>query len=870
MSDRYHRPPRLAAWLFEHGVSASHEALKGDLEEEYHDRITTVGWVYAALCYWGQVLRCIPTLLLTDMIWHHIMLKNYVLIALRNLRKYKGFSTINILGLALSMSVCLLIIAMVKDQMGYDSFHTKADRIYRITSEIEESFGRYSNASSPAPLGPVLAAEYEGVEAAVRFRKFAGQAAVLERPIDLQGMYAEAHFFEVFDFELAQGDASTALSDPFSLILTAETASRLFGDVDPMGQVVDLYEVGSFTVTGILKDSPHKSHLMFEALASFSTLSARQTAEQSFALNNWQDSYRYYNYLVLAEGTTPAEVAMLSNELVQQRRADPELPTPVLSLQALLDINFGPSLGNRIGRALPGESIYVFSAFALIQVLIAISNYVGLSVARSLKRAREIGVRKVVGAQRSQIIRQFLSEAVITALVALVVAILFLVWLLPSFNSLLLVDQITEKGISIDLTGDWAIYLLFIGFAVGLGLLAGVYPAFRMSDYLPTIVLKSLTAGKKSTGMRLRKAVTVFQFTVSIVGISITLILYQQFVFILTANHGFDEEQLVHVELQGASYETLRDEMLRHADIAQVAATSCPPAAGCNANTVIQAAGMEKPILMRYYDVDEAFVEQYRLRLLAGRNFSSTYPSDQEAAVILSERALPQLDLGSPEEAIGAAVTLRGRQSTVIGVIEDFYSGGIGQGSVPVMLTHAAAGYAYAVVRLQPRELEKTVAQMEATWKSLMPHLPFRYAFFDEQLAFRHAIIFDVIKVIGFVAGFIVFISCLGLFGMASLTVETRVREVGIRKVLGANVRNVVALLSREYIILILIAIVIATPLAWLLGNLILEDFANRIALTPWVFVAAIAPILGLALLTIGSQTIKAGFTNPVETLRHE
>ena len=875
MPDPIHRPPRLVAWLFERLLSPEYDAVLGDLEEDYHDRADDYGPRRAALRYGLDGLRTAPALFVHNLLWHHIMLKNYLVIAFRNLRKHKGFASINILGLAVSMSVCLLVITLVRDQKSYDTFHEKADRIYRVIAEIEEPYGRFSMATSPGPVAPALLAQHPGVEKAVRFSGLGGHATYGDQTFDLAGLYAEPTFFEIFDFVLAEGDERTALAAPYTLVLTRKTATKFFGEADPMGQVIERDGIGAFTVTGILEDLPHNSHFAFEALASFATVEARQAGGVELNLDNWNIASRFYNYLLLAEGASAADVEVLAADLAARNHTDESKPIPELRLQALTRINLGAELSNQHGHTMPAMDAYILAAFGFILILIAVFNYISLSVSRSLKRAREIGIRKVVGAHRGQIVRQFLSEAVIVALLALVLAVGLLAGLVPGFNNLHGFQEDLDMGrVTIDLARDGGLFALFVLFAVGVGVVAGLYPAFKMSSYVPTRVLKGLTRVEGFSGLTLRKVLIVGQFSLSIVVVITTLVIYRQFGFLMEADYGFGESQLVNVELQGVDYETLRNELMRLPDVVAVAATSSPPTSGSKTWTDIQAEGMDEPILIQFYSIDEAFLDQYRLKLVAGRDFSEAFSTGEEEPILLTKKALPALGLGTPHEAVGKVVTFDTfpdvQNAIIIGVVDDLYARGYEKGYVPVVLRHLPERYRYAAVRIRPGNIPRTIAQLETTWKQLAPTITLRYGFYDDQLLQRYVFLQDMLKLFGALAGFIIFIACLGLLGMASYTAETRVKEVGIRKVLGADVRSMVVLLSGDYVKLLAVAVVIATPLAWLLNNALLQTFANRVDLGVWVFAVGILPILLLALLTIGSQTIKAGLTNPVETLRHE
>ncbi len=875
MSSTAHGPPRWARWLFEGLLSPEYDAVLGDLEEDYYDVADCYGSRRAALHYCLDGFRTAPALAFHNMLWHHIMLKNYLVTALRTLRKYKGFTAINVLGLAVSMSVCLLIIALVRDQKSYDTFHARANQIYRVTAEVEEPYGRFAMATSPGPVGPALLAQHPGVENAVRMSRMGGAATYGDQTFEMNGLYAEPSFFDVFDFALAEGDIHTALSTPYTLVLTRAAATKFFGDEDPIGKVIHRDQLGDFTVTGIVDDSDYKTHLTFDALASFTTVEAREAGGAALYLDDWNIASRYYNYLLLADGASPDDVEALAANLAVRNHTDESKSVPELQLQALTSINLGPELANQIGSPMPALTAYALGLFGLILIVIAIFNYITLSVSRSMKRAREIGIRKVMGAHRGQIVRQFLSEAVLVALLALVLAGGLLAWLMPGFNNLQAFQDDLDMGmVSINLARDGGLFVLFVLFAAGIGIVAGLYPAFKMSSYVPTRVLKGVSRAQGFSGFTMRKVLVVFQFSLSIIAVITTMVIYRQFTFLMQSDYGFGEAQMVNVELQGVAYETFRNEVMRLPGVTAVAATSSPPTSGSKTWTDIQAEGMEEPILIQFYSIDHPFLDQYRLDLLAGRDFSEAFSQGEEEAVLITEKTLSVLGIETAQGAIGRVVTFDtfpdAQKAVIIGVVSDFYARGYEKGYGPVVLRHLPDRYRYASVRIRAGAIPGTIAELEALWKQLAPTVALNYGFYDDQLLQRYVFLKDILKVFGLLAAFIIFIACLGLLGMASYTAETRTQEVGVRKVLGADVRSVVVLLSRDYVKLLGIAVVVATPLAWFLNNALLQSFGNRVELGSSVFVLGIVPILVLALLTIGSQTVKASLTNPVETLRYE
>lgn len=865
-------PPRLAYWLLRVGLGPEHEALIGDLEEEYHDHAIHYGRLRAALIYWQQVLTTVPVLSLYSLIWHHAMFKNYLTTTLRNLRKHKGFSLINVFGLAVSMSVCLLVLLFIRDQRSYDRFHPHADEIYRVTSRVQEPYATFRMATSPGPLGPLLRDEYAGVEDVVRLTKFGGRAAQGNVTLPFYGLYAETGFFNLFGFELLHGDPQTALAEPYSVVLTEEAALKFFGDADPMGQVLTRENIGDFTVTGVVRVAPHKTNFEFEGLLSFATLAVLEAQGTELQLDDWAISWRYYTYLRLPERADKDAVATaLPGIVARHYPADADNPNPPdLSLQALTNISLGSTgYSNEIGDPASIVETSVLSFLALLVMVVAGFNYVSLSTARSVTRAKEIGVRKVVGAHRTQILRQFLGEAVVIALLALVAASALLFWLVPAFNNLELMNEIGAQ-ITFDPVADWSVYVWFVGFAVLMGVLAGLYPALRLSAFMPVRVLRGTTGGRGLGILGLRKALIVGQFTISMVLIVFALVVYQQFRFILQADYGLDQEHLIAVELQGVSPDVMKDELARHPSVGQVVLGSQVPIVGGNSMKTVQTTAMESPITMRHYAIDEHYLGAFNIETVAGRSFSPDEPMPAPDALVLTSKAVEALGYDSPQAALNQSVQFDKASFTIVGVVSDVYADGYEEGYLPLIFWHNPDYFRTAIVTVRAGQTDAALEHINTTWTTLAGSLPVQYTFFDEELEAKYAFVQDVIGILGMVTGIAVLVACLGLLGMASYTASSRVREVGIRKVMGAEVRALVVLLSRDYVVLLLIAVGLAVPLGWLGAGFFLEQFANRITLGPGIFLIAIGTLLTLALLTIGSQTLRAALTNPVDTLRHE
>ncbi len=799
------------------------------------------------------------------------MLKNYFMTTLRTVTKYKGFLVINVLGLALSTAVCLVIILFIRSEKSYDQFHENKDRIYRVNSTVTYESSIDHLAASPAPLAGMLRQDYPFVEEAVSLRQLNTTAVYQDKRLAIRGIFAEPSLFSVFSFELTAGNPQKALNEPLTIVLSEETAKRFFGDLDPIGKSLLLDGIVPVAVTGVFKKPAGKSHLdrNFEAVASFSTLKASNKPE--FYLNDWKKGVgQYYTYVLLQSGISSDELEKALSEIVQKYYPDVETETYAFFLQALTNIRFGPDLSNKIERQIPAVLISILAVLALILVLTASFNYMNLSVARSLKRAKEIGIRKVSGAYRGQIIFQFLAEGVLVSWLALGIALLFLeTWLIPAFNSLHITKNYLEASISSQFWSEPVSYVIFISFSTLVGLLAGLYPAIVLSSYRPSVVLKGTSSIKGFLGAKLRKSLIIAQFALSIIFIITTLVVNKQSQYMLAADYGFDKEHVVNLALQGTSYSTLRAELLTDSRIEGVSAVSIIPGTGDREMERFLTRNLEKPLWIGRLAIDDNFIENLDIPVIAGRSFSRGFVA-KSSEIILNESAVEALALGTPNEAIGQSATIRENQAvSIIGVIKDFYLMKLGR-TEPLALFYDESNVNFANIRIAGGDIPGALAFIEEAWKKVDSKQPVRYRFFDEQLAAVFVEFKDYIGLIGLGSGFIIFIACLGLLGIATFNAETRVKEVGVRKVLGASVQNILVLLSKDFFKLILISAVIASPIAWYLNDQMLRNFSYRIEVGFGVAIIGIAITFVLAITVIAFQAIKAAFANPVDSLRYE
>ncbi|MDX1672153.1 MAG: ABC transporter permease, partial [Balneolaceae bacterium] len=845
----------------------------GDLEEEFRDTRSRKP-IRAYLDLYFHILTALPLFMKQTVLWSLVMLKNYLTVTWRNLTKSKVFSFINILGLSVSMAVCLLIILFIIDQKSYDRFHEQADRIYRVTTNYNSPHNNQFEdyATAPAVLAEPLQNQFPGIEKVSRIRgNFSAEIRYKNTTVPLEGLYADTTFFEIFSFELTRGNPETALRDPGSIILTNSSARKIFGEVDPMGKSVTALGNRDFTVTGIISDD-YRTHFRFEALVSHSTLTGTPGYQKS--LDKWRLSMSNdYLYLLLTKNTDPVELASRLASLIPIHLGDngEEDAVDHFNLQSITAINLGPAMANEIGLVMPGIIAWFMGGFAVIITLIACFNYVSLTVARAINRSKEVGVRKVMGAFRSNVIKQFLAESVIIALIALIFASVLLKWLLPEFNNLFLIHFL-DNQITIDLWKNLTVYAVFILFSIFIGISAGFYPALYLSSFKPASVLKGTSSVRGLSGQTIRKIITVSQFTFSILFIITALILTRQFNHMVNTDYGFTREQIVNVALQDVPYDRFRNAMQQLPEVERVAATSHIPALGQIHGVWMNAEGVPEKIRAHSFKVDEHYIETTGLKLIAGRNFNPDRATDSTEAVILSEVTVERLNLGKPHQAIGSTVTVDGKSHAVVGVIENFISADPLRRGNPIVLIYAPDRAYYAIVKVQENSMSDFLDDLENSWADLGSLHSLKFKLLNEQLEENPItnIFLDFLKVVGLLSIFSIFISCLGLLGLAMYSAENRMKEIGIRKVLGASITDIVLLLSRDYLWLVAIAVIIGTPLAWLANSLWLQMVSNKAEIGPLLFMIGIAGTVVLALLTIGSQTIRAAMENTVKNLRSE
>ncbi len=793
------------------------------------------------------------------------MLKNYFKIAFRNLWRHRVFSFINILGLTVGMTACFLIFLYVHFELSYDSFHSKANRIYRVVCDIKTPTEVIKAGGPSWAVGPHITQDFPQVEAAVRTTD--DELLVRKGNVkfqELNSLWADSAFFGMFDFKLLKGNPKTVLQEPLSIVFSESAAKKYFGNADPVGQTVLLTGEG-FTakITGVMKDIPENSTVKADMLVSMSTL----TRKLNPGLDDQWGNYGNSTYVLLKPGTRPGDLqAQLPAFL--ERRNGTEMKKinmyPTLFLEPLKDVYLRSTRnGNSTGNI---NNVYIFSWVAVFILLIACFNFVNLTTARSAERAKEVGIRKVVGAVKGQLTGQFIGESVLLCAISFILTLVSTALLLPSFNHL------AGKTISTGIFENLNFVLILFLAAIGIGLLAGVYPALVLSSFKPVTVLK----GRFSTGTKgqlLRKALVIAQFTISIALIIATIIVYNQMNYMRRQDLGFNKDQMMVINTNGdPAKDAFRNAVAGLPNIKGVAMASSVPGGGNpaayseieNVKGVLQIANLD------LYFVDFDYIPQFKIKMIAGRAFSPDFQTDTTQSMILNEAAVKMFGYTSPAQAVGHRFKQWGREGRIIGVMKDFHFRSLQLPIKPLSMRIEPNGCNLVAIKLSTQNLPKTIAAIENKWNALIPARPFSYYFLDEFFDKQYRTEERFGKLFLNFSVLAIIISCLGLLGLASYSTMQRTREIGIRKVLGASVPNIVNLLSREFLKLVAIAILIASPVAWFAMHGWLQDFAYRIEIGWWIFLIAGLIAVLIALATVSFQAIKAAIANPVKSLRVE
>lgn len=779
------------------------------------------------------------------------MFKNYIKIAFRNIRRYRGYSLINIAGLTVGMACFILIFLWVYDELHYDTYHTHSDRLCRIILRKAGDPGDPGIPSTPYILPQILKDEYPEIVEVTRVRTRGYPSAVRHGDItfyERSFFLTDPSFFSMFTYDFAAGNPKTVLTNPNSLVITQEAAHKYFGDEDPMGKVLRWNNTRDLEVTGIIEKVPYNSHLQFDFMASLQLYDSERISSW------WREAAAY---VLLQEGVSVKDISHKIAGTIQRYQPDDDY---VISLQPVKEAHLNIAQGGRSDK----RFVLIFAMIAALILAIACVNFMNITTARSGIRALEVGMRKVVGAKRADIIKQFLGESVFLSLISFFLAITLVDLFLPMFN------RLQGKEMSLLGSGNMFIYLSLGIVAIVTGLFAGSYPAFFLSAFQPAKVLKKdIDRGRK--GSLFRAILVISQFSVSVMLIILTLVVYKQMQFIRNTKLGFSRDQIVHIQVNDQlrdAHKTFKERLLRDPRILNVTYASAPPHFLFNVND-FEWEGMDtdKEVELNFLYVDHDYAETFDLEIVQGRDFSEEYPTDATEAYVVNESAVRFMRMTDP---IGKRVVLAGREGRIIGVVKNFNHKPLIFEITPMVMGIRPSWYYDLMIKINPGDIQGSLAYIEKVFNETSPAFPFEYNFLDEWFEMIYMPLRILNHIFNSFAFLAVFISCLGLFGLASLLLEQRKKEIGIRKVLGASTTGVMFLLSKRFMRIILVANVIAVPIAYFATKMFLNLFVYRIKLNAGMVVATVAFTFVAALLTISYQVIKTALANPVDSIRYE
>jgi putative ABC transport system permease protein len=864
------QPPQLLLRFFRWFCDpAVVEDIEGDLTEIFQQESLRSGKAKARLMFSMNVLRLFRPGIIRRFNYSSSfnqspMFRNYFVTAIRSLARSREFSLINIVGLAVGLATFSLISFYVYHELSFDRYHKNADRIFRIVENLRTENEMLFQSTSSPPMGPALMRDFPEVESYVRFQNW---NLLTERNgisyYERECYIADSTVFDVFSFNLLKGDKRSVLRDPYSIVLTEAMAKKYFGDEDPLGQMLKM-DYDQYKVTGVVEDVPTTSHFRFSALISFSTYSSRNKQQES---DCWYCN-GYHTYLLLHDGESAGKVSAKMKEFITKHIEGGGMSYDDLPLQPLTSIYMTVPRSWENGTRGSMSNIYVLSIIAAFILLIACFNYINLATARASRRLKEVGLRKSLGAMRAMLLAQFLGESLIVAFLASLLSVL-LIWIsLPGFRTLV------EAPLSLSILPDpLTMTLCAMGFIIFIGLLAGAYPAFIISRFEP---LQIFRPGKGVFGHnQFRKVLVSIQFVISITLVAGTLLVFDQLSLVRKQDLGFNKDAVLVVPTNGDTaivkhLDAIKNELKSVHGVLGVAGSSSVP--GQSANNLFtefeMADGKMSPTNINYIFVDHDFLPTYDIKLVAGRNFLRENKADDSTAYLINETAMR--DFGwTPESALGRKVFGGVGRGRIIGVVKDFNYRSLHTKVEPLLMPLTRYVYRLAI-RIESDDMPATIGRAQDKWKELVPYLPFDYTFLDVDFDRQYRADQQLGKVVSVFTGLAIFIGCLGLLGLTSFVVERRTKEIGIRKVLGASVASVVILIAQEFIWLIGVALVIATPITWYAFSKWEQNFTMQAVINPLWFLIAGMSVLLFAWLTISLLALRAASANPTKALRTE
>lgn len=787
---------------------------------------------------------------------------NYIKTALRAIRRQKGYSLINISGLAIGLTACMLIVLWVVDEWSFDRFNTNAGRIYRVYRDEFSARESSTTVLTPPPMAAALKGDFPEVTQATRFGYWRRTLVTYKDKSFNEPGYrnVDPDFFDMFSFPLKKGDPETVFENPYSVVLTEETAAKYFGEEDPIGKILTVNNTFDVIVTGIIHNESLNSSLEFDLLSPFEIILKEFIGEAH--RDNW--GFNSFTTFVMLEPSASAE--NLNQKLTGYLKKYDDEDTNALVLQPLTDIHLFSNLGHDLDNRGDIKYVRIFSALAVLVLLIACVNFMNLTTARSANRAKEVGLRKVVGANRPQLIRQFFGESILMALFALVIALFLLELLLPLFNTLS-GKQLTSAWIN-----NPFLLLGFVGLALLTGISSGSYPALFLSSFRPVRILRG-TTGSSGANPLFRKVLVIFQFSLSVFLITGTLVISRQLSYIRNIDLGFNREHIIHLSIHGelhGKYEAIRERFLQNPDVLHVTASMTLPVdiQGSPGTPMWEGRPPDARMEIKADFVDYDYIETFEIPLVEGRSFSRDYATDPETAFIVNEEAVRRMGLEKP--VVGKRFGFWDIDGRIIGVMKDAHFQSLRQKIDPLVFKMFPPWLRRMYVKFRSDNVSGTLASLEKTWKEMNLGYPFEYRFLDEDFNDLYSSEARLEKIFQSFAVLAVFIACLGLFGLASFTAEQKTKEIGIRKVLGSSTAGIVALLNQEFLKWIAAATLIAWPIAYFTMQAWIRKFAYRADIEIWIFLLSAAIGLGVAMLTVSLQTLRAARANPADSLKHE
>ncbi|MBN1273008.1 MAG: ABC transporter permease [Candidatus Aminicenantes bacterium] len=861
MTENKMKPPKIAAWLFSiFCTDREKNTIAGDMDEYYVMLRNEEGRLKADAWYWKQVLFSLFAFMKNFSFWRIVMLKNYVKVSLRTIKRNKGYSLINILGLAVGMASCILVFLWLQHELSYDRFHKNADCLFRIDQVNANPAGEITTYRlTPPALLDTLKDNYPGIQNGARYLYREWKLKGKENTFNEIGAIVDEAFLNIFTFPLVKGDKKEVLSKPDSIVLTKELAKKIFGNANPVGERITVQDRFDFVVTGILGKIPGRSSLSFDFLVPFTFA---QKVSSSFT-GNWQNSF-LHTYVELDSESSLSAVTQNISGLITKHV--PESPSR-LSLTPFLRIHLHDPDPYKLKGSGNAAYVPVFSIMAVFLLLIACINFMNLSTAQSGNRAKEVGLRKVVGAKRWNVITQFYGESLLLTFIAAVFAMGFVALFLPEFN------ELTGKQFGLEILSQPQNWGIVLGAAVLTGVISGFYPSLFLSSYQPIGLFKGLLKrGKK--GINVRRFLVIFQFAISIVTVIGSIGIYRQLHFMQSKDLGFDRNNVLYFRLQGnlaSKYSALKKELLKVPGVRNLTTTDSPPGRreSYTDNIIWEGKKLNEKVEMEVLAVDFDYVGTFSIAMAQGRFFSKEFSTDETAGIVVNEAAVKAMGMESP---LGKRFAYRseGIEGRIIGVVKDFNSRSLHYAIGPLFMIVYPDWCDTVCVKVGPENISSTVVSIENAIHQMVPDYPFDYQFLDEDLNSLYILEQRTGTFIRYVMILTVFLSCLGLLGLASYAAEKRSKEIGIRRALGSSVFSVFVLLTKDFAKWVLLANVLAWPVAYLALQKWMGRFAYKTGMSLAMFLLAGAFAVLLALITTGYHSLKCAYTRPVDALRYE